>query len=487
MGVLVWTLAYVVADGGARGGFQPFLALCVTSLVVLVATTLWARRNVPSTAFVAVQLALDVALATSLAALTGGRESFFIFLYVPAIAAGAWLLRLPGALGTAAATTVAMLGMLAVRGDLTPTDADHQLFLYLEAMFRVFAFFLIAILTGQLAESVERAGRALEAQQRTTLALATEHGTVLDRVRAGVVTTDATGRIVALNPFARRLLGEVAARPVSEIFHRPEGREAWEELRPDGQRWVCSVAPLPDGGQVVVVDDITEMARMRERAARDERLVEAGRLAASLAHEVRNPLAGLSGALQMIREEHPSRLADLALGEAERLNRLVEDFLAAPGNPRLRRVPVDLRALGADVCEAFARDPRYAGAVDAYVEGDPVVVSADADRLRQALWNLVLNGAQAMPRGGLIRVRIDAAPPDGAEIRVSDEGVGITTRERDRVFDPFYTRRSGGTGLGLALVDQVVRAHGGTIRVEPGASEGTAFVVWLPLESTVGA
>lgn len=485
--MLVWALAYVVAGGWAAGSFRPFLALCVGSLIILVATTVWTRRNTPSTLFVAVQLGLDVTLATSLAALTGGRESFFIFLYVPAIAAGAWLLRLPGAIGTASVASLAMLGMLAVRGDLTPTDADHQLFLYLEAGFRIFAFLLIAILTGQLAESVERTGRALAAQQRTTLALATEHGTVLDRVRAGVVTTDATGRIVALNPFARRLLGEVAARPLVDVFRRPEGREAWEEHRPDGQRWVCTIAPLPDGGQVVVVDDITEMARMRERAARDERLVEAGRLAASLAHEVRNPLAGLSGALQMIREEHPSRLADLALGEAERLNRMVEDFLSVPGKPRLRRVPVDLHALGADVCDAFGRDPRYRGMVEAYVEGASVVVSADADRLRQALWNLVLNGAQAMPRGGRIRVRVDPAPPGGAEIRVSDEGVGIPTDDRDRVFDPFYTRRSGGTGLGLALVDQVVRAHGGTIRLEPGASEGTAFVVWLPVESGIDA
>ena len=206
---------------------------------------------------------------------------------------------------------------------------------------------------------------------------------------------------------------------------------------------------------------------MRDRASRDERLVAAGRLAASMAHEIRNPLASLSGALQLLREEHPSRLIDLAVSESERLNRLVENFLGVASKPRISTQRVDVTLIAREVCE-----------------GVPVHAEVDPDRVRQTVWNLVLNGAQAMPVGGdiLVSVREADQGAPGVEVRVADRGVGISERDRERVFDPFYTTRSGGTGLGLAVVEQSARAHGGSVRVEGREGGGTAFVVWLPRE-----
>lgn len=488
LGVLAWTLGIVAAGGWADIGAIPFFRVCTVALVTVVAATLWMQRYPVSERFLLGQLAMDVTLASVLSAYTGGHLSFFIFLYFPAIAAGAYLLRMRGALLTAGMASAGFVVMLAVRDDLTVPTAEGSLVLYSETMFRLFAFALLAVLTGQLGETVARVDQRLQQERRTTAVLAVEHGTVLDRVKAGVLTTDADGRVAQANPFARALLGDVVGHPLAEVFRARAAitvAGGWEETRPDGQRWACTEAGLPGGGRVVLVDDITELQRMRERAARDERLVAAGRLAASMAHEIRNPLASLSGSLQLIREEKPSRLADLALSEAGRLNRLVEDFLDVARRPRIVPVEVDVHTVASDVCEAFTRDARFHGKVTAVCAGTPCVARVDADRVRQALWNLVINGAQAMPRGGTVHVDVRPRGDDAIEIRVMDDGVGIPATERDRVFDPFYTTRSGGTGLGLAVVEQVTRAHGGTVRVDGRPSGGTEFVLAFPREAQV--
>ena len=482
LAVLAWTLGIVIAGGWADRGQGPFFRACAVALTILVVTTAGIRRIAPSRTFILFQLGLDVVLASYLSYLTGGRYSFFIWLYGPAIAAGAYLLRMRGALLTATFATFGFLAMLWAHADFVTSSPEGGLVVFSETMFRIFAFFLIAILTGHLSELVERAGRQLSRERFTTAVLASEHGTVLDRVRAGVVTTDAKERITALNPFARKVLGDARGKGLGEVF-AARRRDSWEEIRLGGERWICSEAALPDGGRVVVMDDVTELAHMRERAARDERLVAAGRLAASMAHEIRNPLASLSGSLQLLREDRPSRMIELALGEADRLNRLVEDFLGVASRPSMILQPLDAYAVAVEVCESFARDPRYGAKATVRCEGVPTFARADPDRLRQALWNLVLNGAQAMPRGGTVTVSVGEREDDTVEFRVSDEGVGIPPEERDHIFDPFYTTRSGGTGLGLALVEQVVRAHGGGIRVKAREPRGTEISFWIPGEA----
>jgi two-component system sensor histidine kinase PilS (NtrC family) len=490
LGILGWAMGISFAGGWSDGGTTRLFRVCAVALFVLLLTTLWTRRHAPTPRFVLVQLALDVALATVLSAYTGGRHSFFIYLFFPAIAAGAWLLRMRGALIVAGLASVGFVAALAIRGEMPPADPADALLAYSETMFRVLAFFLIAILTGQLGESLARAGQALQEERFTTLVLQTEHGTVLDRVRAGVVTTDAQLHVVSMNPFAQRLLGDVRGASLPELFPGRVAGGSWEERRGAGGHWICSEASLPDGGHVLVVDDVTELERMRSEASRNERLVSAGRLAAGLAHEIRNPLASLSGSLQLLRESGSraraeARLLDLALGEADRLNRLVDDFLGIATRPSIVRQPCDPFAIARDVCDAFARDPRYNERTRVACEGESALLRADPDRLRQALWNLLLNGAQAMPRGGTVRVSVRPAPaagtrPAAIEFVVEDEGVGIAPDELARVFDPFWTSRTGGTGLGLALVDKVVRGHGGSIAARPRDAGGTSFVFWIP-------
>ncbi len=482
LGVLVWTTSVAAAGGWADTSLAAFFYVSAAALLVHVSAALWEQRRHVGTPFMLTQLALDVLLVSALAWLTGGRVSYLILLYFPTIAAGAYLLGLRGAVSTATMASFGFIAAVGLHGDLSATTAEAALVLYSETMFRVFAFFLLGLLTGQLAEAAARTAGELTAERRSARVLAVEHGTVLDRVRAGVLTTDGDDRVLTVNPFARGLLGDVDGRSIIEVFPCFVATSTWEETT-GGRRWICSAAALPNGGHVVLVDDVTEIQRMRERAARDERLVAAGRLAASLAHEIRNPLASLSGALQLIAEEHGSRLAEMALHEAARLNRLVDDFLNLSRRTELRPVDVDLAAIAAEVCAAFGRDPRYAQQARVRFEGGPTRLVADPDRVRQLLWNLVINAAQSMPRGGEIVVRATTTR-DGAELRVADEGTGIPEAERERIFDPFFTTRSGGTGLGLAVVEQVVRAHGGGVRVTGRPAGGTEFIIDLPRSPT---
>lgn len=477
---------------GGRAGSGPVLWTCGIGLLSLAASLWWARSRPHSQALIYAQLAHDAVLTSMLCAVTGGVQTPFVLLYFPSIAAGAFQLRLLGAL---IAAGLASLGLIAVAAMSTAEAAGGGSVLIYTESARIFAFFLVATLTGQLAEAAERSGQALVAELKSSAILASEHEMVLDRVRAAVLTLNHEQRIVGMNPSALRLLGDVAGASISEVLTGSPQQGAWEEARDGGRRWLCCADPLPNGGRVIVIDDVTELTRMRELATRDERLVGVGRLAASMAHEIRNPLASLTGSLQLIaedsRDESETRLLEIALREAQRLNRLVEEFLSMSRSRRIEPRPTDLRAMVDEVAAAFSSDARFRGAVRVLGYGPPAVAEVDPDRVRQVLWNLVLNGAQAMPRGGDIRLTVEQRAeyehgPEGVEIRVTDDGIGISDADRTCIFDPFFTTRSGGSGLGLAVVEQVVSAHGGRIAVRAPAEGGTAFVLWFPKEAHVG-
>lgn len=470
VGLLGVTIAGVASGGWALADdTHLFFRLITLQLVLLVASAAWTRARHPGEPFLYAMFALDVAGASALSAVTGGANSLLVYLYFPVIAAGAFLLRRTGALVVAAISAAGLLLVWFVWGD---PEAD-PLLAYWEIGFRILSFFLVALLVGQLAESLERTGQELLAQR-----VASE--TVVERVRAGVIIADLSDRITEVNPSARLLLGDIVGRRISEVFAGAIHHRAWEELTSDQRRLVCSQASLPDQGRVVVIEDVTDLWEMRERAQRDERLVAVGRLSAGLAHEIRNPLASITAVLQLLREDRPSRQVDLALGEAERLGRLVDDFLQASRATDLRTLELDVAGLARLVAEAFAEDPRFIGRVRMELDLAPVQASVDPDRLRQVLWNLVINAAQSMPEGGVVELTVRAEGP-GVLLRVRDHGIGMPPEELPKIFDPFYTRRAGGTGLGLAVVDQLVRAHGGTIGVDSTPGVGTAFTIHLPL------
>jgi two-component system sensor histidine kinase PilS (NtrC family) len=231
-----------------------------------------------------------------------------------------------------------------------------------------------------------------------------------------------------------------------------------------------------------LLEDVTRLREMEAIVEREERLGAVGRLAAGLAHEIRNPLASLSGSVQLLRDENPSPLYDIALREVKRLNELVEEFLDSARPVRLAVERVDPGLIIADVVASFKNDPRFQGrrVVRNRVRSVPAV-RMDGSRFRQVLWNLLLNAAQATADYGNIEITAEQEGDDTLIVRVSDDGVGIAPDRLLRIFDPFYTTRSGGTGLGLANVDRIVRAHGGSVEVLSEPGKGAAFVLRFPI------
>ena len=239
---------------------------------------------------------------------------------------------------------------------------------------------------------------------------------------------------------------------------------------------------------------------MEANLSRSERLAAAGQLAADMAHEIRNPLAAISGSIEVMREpgadaDRNDRLMDIVLREVRRLDGLIGDFLQYARPAIAKPEIIDLAHVVEDVVKMF-EGARPAGVdLSVEVQADTTAL-ADPTQLRQVLWNLLLNAAQAMPDGG--RMRLAAAPiraPQGAgptgrnvheealaqvEITVSDTGVGIRPDVLERVFDPFFTTKPKGSGLGLPTVHRIIEDHGGSLRIESEVGQGTAIHIRLP-------
>lgn len=227
------------------------------------------------------------------------------------------------------------------------------------------------------------------------------------------------------------------------------------------------------------------LVEVTERAERAERLAVLGRVATALAHEIRNPLGSISGSIDLIREapgldDDERRLCDIVRSEVDRLNDLVSDMMNLARPRPVQRASADLGRIVADVVELARRSGRGGSDVPLVYEGPTELsVSVDADQVRQLVWNLVRNAVQASGADAEVRVRL-APATDGAMVEVVDHGPGIPADMRDRIFDAFVTTRSQGVGIGLAVVKQIVDAHGGTIAVHDSPGGGTTFHVELP-------
>jgi two-component system sensor histidine kinase HydH len=243
-------------------------------------------------------------------------------------------------------------------------------------------------------------------------------------------------------------------------------------------------------GSVMLFKDLSEIRSLRNEVARNQRLATVGRLAAGVAHEIRNPLSSIKGFATYFRErfrddEPDARTASILIQEADRLNRVVGQLLEFSRPVTILRRPVRLDRLVADILklvETQARDKGVAFAVENRADLPDVLL--DADRLNQVLLNLFLNGIEAIEGGGVLTVRLDeGVDPRRLEIRVSDTGRGIPPEDLAHVFEPYFTTKPNGTGLGLAIAHNIVEAMGGEISVQSTSEAGTTFTIALPAHS----
>jgi two-component system sensor histidine kinase PilS (NtrC family) len=521
--------------------WRGFYGTVIFALVATIGYGLILRRVRRVKRFAVLNIATDIAIVSALVHLSGGSDSPFAFLYVLIGAYGAILLERKGALTCAVAGALAYGAVLLAgqRGWLplsTIGPPDPTPVLLGMWVINAGGVVLVAWLASLLSTELRRAGEALEQRTSDLSRLRTLHERTVESLKSGLLTTDLEGRITSLNSEAERITNQDRARALGldvEVvlpgirdhlvtdsegsgagISNSRGRMAYRDQDQTLRHLGIGTYVLRDGeaeaeGHVVIFQDVTDVVAMEANLRQSERLAAIGELSASIAHEIRNPLAAISGSIEMLQRERAghqdsddsARLMNIALREVDRLDHLISDFLryARPGP--LNRETVQLREAITDVLEMFDASRPDAIEIDLAVEDD-LSVFADSGQLRPVLWNLILNAAEAMPDGGRLRVcarRLserdsqegssgDRRGQEGEEgkarwleIAIADDGSGIPQGKLDRIFDPFFTTKRNGSGLGLATVHRIVESHGGVIRVESKLDVGTTVRIRLSL------
>jgi two-component system sensor histidine kinase PilS (NtrC family) len=515
--------------GGAllvwRGTAPETTLLATLALLLSVAMTLaslwWTHvlQRTPGENFMYAQVIFDTLLVTAVVHLTQGPRSEFSPLYILVIAAGALVLPLRG--GMLISGLASMLYFADIVWLQTTTPPPGTLLL------QILVFVLVALATGALGDRLRRTGTALGVAESKLEQLQLETDEILGAIDTGVATVDGTGRLVYLNTAGEQLLklwrrewqGE---RVVDAMDQRFPGLgavigETSESRTPVRQAQLRGRAPEGDrmlGVRTTVLDrlgapwvtavfqDITEAKRVEALTRRADRLQAVAQLGASLAHEIKNPLASIRSAIEQLagprlQKEDPELLSNLVLSESDRLSRLLSDFMEFSRVELRRRSMVDMRQVTTQAIGLVARHPDSTQAVINYdPPGEALCVDGDEDLLHRAVFNLVLNAVQHAGAEGRVDVQLTRAAngplPHGIALEapvvlaVKDSGPGIDAEDVTRVFDPFFTTRKGGTGLGLALVHRAVEAHSGAVIVDSGLGEGAQFTVYLPAHEEKG-
>ncbi len=476
------------------------------------------------TANAILQILGDLGIVTGLVYISRGPESGFTFLYLAVVTSGTLLLGRRGGLVTAGLASVfyAVLVHLMSTGAVPAVESDELAprvwsagQLVGNVAMNAGAFAATALLVSAASEKLRRAEADVERRKTEIARLQALHSSVLASMSSGVLTTDLDGVVTFANPPAFDLLlkgrDELVGQHLSktglvdpESIARIAALES-DALRFEGNRTALgpdayfgvTATPLRDEhgrvtGRILIFQNLTELKKLESEVRLKEKLAAVGELTAAIAHEIRNPLASISGSVQVLSSSAAPgsaerRLMDVVVQESHRLSSILEDFLKYV-RPREQAIEaVDGAAALRDVLSLLAHsDELGAGhAVSWDLEPESVVLQADPGQLRQVFWNLSRNAVAAMPGEGRLSVEARLEGPWWI-VTMRDEGRGMTPEERDRLFAPFAHSFPGGTGLGLAIVHRIVEEHGGSIRVESAPGRGTAVVVSLPLDGPRG-
>ena len=517
--VLLGATMYLALDAIRYGRFTPTFLLILISAIYgsSILFGVWLLRGRREQIVAVAITTLDVLLITGLVYLTGGAGSIFSFLYGAQILTAALTLGTSAAYYTAAASLACyFLQGLALNVGWLPPPPDQPLSQYvlssrdfqLALVSNMVGIAAVALLATNLARRAQVAGARLAAAEQSAARLEQLNDDIVRSIASGVITADDDGRILGINPAAREILrdrrGSLIGAPLSNVLpdytkqspSQPPRRADATGQRADGTRFPMgfTLSALLDAegnrtGTLLAFQDLTEIKTLRDQAEQAQRLAVLGRLATGLAHEIRNPLSSISGSVEMVREGNAlgpedGRLLGIVISEVERLNSLVTTMLQVGRPSQIQTEAVDLRSIASDVV-AVARGEATGSnglRIEETSPDEPLIVTVDPDRMRQVIWNLVKNAVQASPHRGTVEVRTGLDDAGRAYLEIADEGPGIGVAQRERLFDMFYSGRSHGVGLGLALVKQIVDQHRGTIEILDRDGPGACFRVTLPLE-----
>ncbi len=526
--LLVMSVGGVYLWGSLAFPVGPFAAVIAASYGLSALWSALARWLGASTRFAEVQIYFDVVLETALIYVTGGAFSLFAFIYLFSILATSIVVAPRRSFVTAAVSVlchgilldlqfyrvIPPIGEFATRPDIVAEGSFTILLIAANAC----ASFTVAYLATYLSEQL----RQVRSQARRTEASLAElqvlHEDIVQSVSSGLITFDRDGRVMTANRTVETLGGRAQADMRLEHWDRvfqeaPSFPQLWENLRTWMRvpyRFRASLiradnTAIPIGvsasllrrgsgeplGVICSFQDLTDIKRMEAEVRHADRLAAIGRLAAGLAHEIRNPIASIRGSIEVLGQNlnlqgTDRRLMDIVLRESDRLDGTIAEFLEFSRPKQLTRALTDVVALVDEVLLLLANHAGEAVRIVTEYPDSTVKAYVDPAQIRQALWNLCRNALDAMPGGGVLRVAVwpgqaaDREEHDIVDLVVEDTGPGIAPEHLPHIFEPFYTTKPQGTGLGLAIVHRIVEEHEGAIRVEHRGRTGARFVVRLP-------
>jgi two-component system, NtrC family, sensor histidine kinase PilS len=473
-----------------------------------------------------IQSLCDVLLITGMIYATGGIHSIYSVFYPLVIIYNVLFLGRQGGVIVASIAGI-LYGLFA---DLEfygviyplfsisiPDQPQNAGFVFTRIITHILSFYLIAFLASFVVEQ-ERKTRTLLAEKQSAFdQLDLLHRSIIESVDTGILTINLAGEIKSMNRAATEITGlslsEVENLRFSTVFKDcptltdvpntnhtepiPKTRFEMSFCNPPGHHLLLggSVSSLRDHqgvtiGSIIVFQDLTLINEMKESLEKSRRLAFIGEMAAALAHEIRNPLASISGSIQMLKQdlppdEHIYKLMQIVMRGKDQLENFLKDFLLmarpAPGT----KEKIDIKDMINDVIESIHYVPDWHEPLQVVIHlaASPLHIHANKTEIRQVIWNIILNAVQAMPEGGVLTIEACTTQIDqrgGVEISISDTGCGMTEQVLEKAFQPFYTNRDMGTGLGLAVVNRIIEGYQGRIHMQSKPEEGTLCRVWLP-------
>jgi two-component system, NtrC family, sensor histidine kinase PilS len=507
---------------------QPFYVLAVVTYAMTIAYAILSRVLRAVRPQIYAQLIGDLLVVTGFVYLTGGAESPFSFLYLLTIIIGSILLVRRGGFVVAACSWLMYAGMvLLIQRHVLPRypvgleegeTATVRILYSLVA--HLVSFFAVAYLASYLTENLRSTGRELQMRRDDLAQLRDYNDHIIESMNSGLLTTDAEGRITFANRGAveitGRPIGELVRRNVLEVLGQPQEFLARVKAALESERRFRSELDFEDGrgrrlflgftvsvlrerggeplGMIFIFQDLTEIRALEDEVALKKRMAALGEMAAGVAHELRNPLASISGSVQVLKRDLKPRgeaaeLMDIVIKESKRLDQIIRDFLlfAKPG--RFNPEPADLAAVLSETLSLLenSEERRAHHRVATRFRPESIRFEFDVNRMKQVFWNLAKNALKAMPEGGTLTVSAFDLGDGQVTVTFADTGVGMSEEDIASNFQPFHGSFSSGTGLGLAIVYRIIEEHGGRIRVKSRAGQGTEIAVHLPRHVAAGA